>query len=578
MKRRQRILFAFVCCLFATLFLVSCSEGTPVSSDSLTSEIPGEYFTLQSSVKIVRQADYFPPEISSAASLIKSASAQLIGQEISIKDDWYRGELIRNEFEILLGRTNRPESESVYESLAYFDYTYEVVSPGCVVICGGSDTATLQAAEKFLLDCYGYTDLETPGKLQDIAVGTSYTYRHTYPLESLQLCGKDISSFSLVHPSKKSHKTAAETLQRAISMKTGLLLPLVPAEEYRDGNAIFVGFADIDGSHLYPYYGSYNYLIQEKSVGDFSHVILDTTASIKEVTEAFCDAYLRNITETDSYSITIPQEPLILNTCPEALNGLRLVNKTDEIICDGLTYSKHTYKDTKGAPVIAYVLEADLSKVDILNGTPHGGYEIHNVKATTLEAMQSVKADGLQVLAGVNADFFRIDSDYSPQGLCIKEGRVLNQAQGDWFGITHEGQAVINNAALYKSTYKDTLKEAVGGRNIVLKNGFYNDIEIGTEFGDTRHPRTAVGIKPDGNLLFVVIDGRQPSLSNGASLADLAQIFLELGATDALNLDGGGSSSIVTLSPNGDSFITRNSPSDGKLRSVYNSLVIVKKK
>ena len=75
----------------------------------------------------------------------------------------------------------------------------------------------------------------------------------------------------------------------------------------------------------------------------------------------------------------------------------------------------------------------------------------------------------------------------------------------------------------------------------------------------------------------MVVDGRQPSLSNGASLGDLASLMIEVGAVSALNLDGGGSSTFITSSTPGE-YVTRNSPSDKSLRQVYNSLIVVKKK
>jgi exopolysaccharide biosynthesis protein len=58
------------------------------------------------------------------------------------------------------------------------------------------------------------------------------------------------------------------------------------------------------------------------------------------------------------------------------------------------------------------------------------------------------------------------------------------------------------------------------------------------------HPRTAVGITGDGALLIVVVDGRQPQ-SRGVDLEELATILQDLGAVQALNLDGGGSSALV---------------------------------
>lgn len=58
-------------------------------------------------------------------------------------------------------------------------------------------------------------------------------------------------------------------------------------------------------------------------------------------------------------------------------------------------------------------------------------------------------------------------------------------------------------------------------------------------------PRTAIGIKKDGTFIFVVIDGRQKGWSQGAAYEELQEIFLDLGAWQAVNLDGGGSSTMV---------------------------------
>ena len=59
------------------------------------------------------------------------------------------------------------------------------------------------------------------------------------------------------------------------------------------------------------------------------------------------------------------------------------------------------------------------------------------------------------------------------------------------------------------------------------------------------HPRTAIGKKADGTLLFVTITATEAGVRRGVMLPRLAELFLEWGATDALNLDGGGSSMLV---------------------------------
>lgn len=68
---------------------------------------------------------------------------------------------------------------------------------------------------------------------------------------------------------------------------------------------------------------------------------------------------------------------------------------------------------------------------------------------------------------------------------------------------------------------------------------------ISRVFGLARHPRTAVGARADGTLLAVIVDGRQPGHSVGMSLGELTDLFLDLGAVDAVNLDGGGSTTMV---------------------------------
>ncbi len=87
------------------------------------------------------------------------------------------------------------------------------------------------------------------------------------------------------------------------------------------------------------------------------------------------------------------------------------------------------------------------------------------------------------------------------------------------------------------------------------------------------HPRTAVGIDRDTNsVLLLVIDGRQ-SFSRGYTMVELANLMLELGAEDALNLDGGGSSTMVGLRPDGLLSVL-NSPSDGQQRLVPDGLQV----
>ena len=87
-------------------------------------------------------------------------------------------------------------------------------------------------------------------------------------------------------------------------------------------------------------------------------------------------------------------------------------------------------------------------------------------------------------------------------------------------------------------------------------------------------PRTAVGITQNGSIIFYVIDGRQTGYSYGAQQTTVANRLKELGCVDALNLDGGGSTSMAGVYPGCDTSVLLNSPSEGTLRKVTNFIFL----
>jgi hypothetical protein len=113
---------------------------------------------------------------------------------------------------------------------------------------------------------------------------------------------------------------------------------------------------------------------------------------------------------------------------------------------------------------------------------------------------------------------------------------------------------------------------AIGGgpEDPLLENG-----AVTTATGDhveLRHPRTAIGFDESGTrAYFVVVDGRQTH-STGMNLYELGELMAQLGADDAINLDGGGSSEMVARMPGDTGTTILNSPSDGYERSDANGL------
>ncbi|MCX7642790.1 MAG: phosphodiester glycosidase family protein [Armatimonadetes bacterium] len=113
---------------------------------------------------------------------------------------------------------------------------------------------------------------------------------------------------------------------------------------------------------------------------------------------------------------------------------------------------------------------------------------------------------------------------------------------------------------------------AIGGGPRLLRKGRISvECEqegFSTIFRQTKHPRTAVGLK-DESLIWVVVDGRQPGYSEGMSLDELAEFLLNAGCKDALNLDGGGSSTLFVRGA------VVNRPSDGRERPIANALFLL---
>jgi hypothetical protein len=123
-------------------------------------------------------------------------------------------------------------------------------------------------------------------------------------------------------------------------------------------------------------------------------------------------------------------------------------------------------------------------------------------------------------------------------GLQVNEGKVVSKRESDLPALVLDEQ---NRATVAKPPFElDRIHHAVGGFSVILRTG---DI---VARGEAIHPRTAAGISEGGRFLYLlVIDGRQPGYSEGATTAEVAAWLQYLGAVDGINLDGGGTSTLV---------------------------------
>lgn len=268
----------------------------------------------------------------------------------------------------------------------------------------------------------------------------------------------------------------------------------------------------------------------------------------------------------------------ITNTQAAATNPVikSIIGQQQATLAPGITERKLTYLNQNGVQNKYYSVALDPKNPNttLLAGMPSDG---------TKPGMQTVRnqanaaiSHGQQVVAAVNADYYNMATG-APLGNVVKNGTEIYSAPDTneaFFGIKKDGTPVIGTAATYQQI-KGDLQQAVGGPSIFVKDGKVNATQVAGSEGN--EPCTAVGIKADGTVFFVVIDGRQAPLSTGISVSDFAKLMIERGAVNALFLDGGGSATFVARQPGDTSLTVQNSPSDGNERLVANSWLIVSK-
>jgi Phosphodiester glycosidase len=142
------------------------------------------------------------------------------------------------------------------------------------------------------------------------------------------------------------------------------------------------------------------------------------------------------------------------------------------------------------------------------------------------------------------------NSPIPPQGFVYSVGptsdvSARSLARGTEVRAAYRLSAAAGSSSIDPERWR-TMDFVIGGLGLLLRDGRiladHANEKMREGFGTELHPRTAVGFKRDGTWVLVVVDGRQPEISIGMSLDELARLMLALGCADALNLDGGGSS------------------------------------
>ena len=173
------------------------------------------------------------------------------------------------------------------------------------------------------------------------------------------------------------------------------------------------------------------------------------------------------------------------------------------------------------------------------------------------------------------ADYYPHAGDpVTPFGFSASKGNVYWTGQAGNDGGTPPTLYISRRNVLTLNDRQNNIYNAISGERMLVQQG-----EIVSSLNDTElDPRTAIGINRNGRYLYILlVDGRQPFYSEGATFQELAELLRQQGAYFGMAMDGGGSSTLVIRDKNGSPEIL-NSPIDnylpGRERPVGNHLGI----
>jgi hypothetical protein len=209
----------------------------------------------------------------------------------------------------------------------------------------------------------------------------------------------------------------------------------------------------------------------------------------------------------------------------------------------GVTYYRRVHFTPY--PMIAHIVAVDLHAPGIgFLVTPGNPADALPLKARTTS--QFARSTGVQI--AINGDGFspwwaKGPFDYfphagnrvAPAGYAMSEGVAYGKSSGPTIYFSKKGEASFTLGDI-------TPYNAISGNDMIVING----VAVAGLDNSYAAPRTAIGLDRTGTrLILFVADGRQPLYSQGATLYEMAQLMIFYGAVNAMNMDGGGSSTLV---------------------------------
>ncbi|BEV10351.1 phosphodiester glycosidase family protein [Asticcacaulis sp. DW145] len=254
---------------------------------------------------------------------------------------------------------------------------------------------------------------------------------------------------------------------------------------------------------------------------------------------------------------------LLLLSIPAALQAEPLPPLSLEApatpLFDGVRYEKRVRGGDE--PMVAHIVTLNLTRAGLhFEVTP--GDRSKGMEHVALTASEYQRRSGAQIV--INASYFlpfaggsKGADDYYPKsgdpvnvsGAALSHGQRVSPVETDLdirvnsIVCFKAAQVLIREGQVCPAGQTDAV---AAGPRLLSDRHVQSFLAFDNNYAMTRAPRTAIGVSADGHTAWlVVVDGRQKGYSEGATLTELTDLFVALGAADAINLDGGGSSTLV---------------------------------
>lgn len=250
--------------------------------------------------------------------------------------------------------------------------------------------------------------------------------------------------------------------------------------------------------------------------------------------------------DSDETTITYPSQDDRFGEAP-------LFEAGDQRVEDPFVGIRLVHRETDTPRPLSYhvvLIDPGAEGVDFTLTVANGEHERETTRQTTRDFLTET---GAQLT--FNGHFFRpwpaVDPYADLLGLGAADGDVYSLFEGGYnqaFVTTPEGTVhIVEQAAGDESGFavdaELDIDDALGASERIVRDG------VNTASWGELHPRTAIGVTQGGHAVAIVVDGRQDRFSEGMTTPEVADVLLEFGVVDAINLDGGGSSTLAVANP-----------------------------